>query len=117
MDKLNTDQLILLIIAMKDKYQSQIKNLKTKLGALDNCLTDLNMELVSYDVCNDCDKSIYKILDGNDITDNYNECYFCGSKYCCDCLNNFNRDYFIVGSGKHCCDDCYNFEKKINEIK
>ena len=105
MDKLNNDEMILLIIQLKEKYKEhkeqykkQYDNLETKYRALTKWSES---ELLEYGYCIVCNNNILYTVHRYEYTDvdtNITKCDGCNI-YCCDeCLeiNNDNDEYVCV---------------------
>ena len=116
MDKLSNDQLILIIIQMKKKYENQYNKLERKFNSLKTYLNDDDKKLIYHDTCNFCDNAIYKIFNCEEgcCENNYMDCYTCDKITCMIC---FHKNGWKHINGKYYCEECNNFKTKMNEIK
>ena len=136
MDKLSNDELIKIMIEMKNQYENQYKKLEIKFNSLNKFCLDIDYtcyehHLINYGECNYCNCPIYKVDTINEfdnenvINDNYRDCSGCNKICCRDCLEeNFiktqkidDNEILIVEENKFWCKKCNDFNEKMKELK
>tara|TARA_R110002110_G_scaffold350387_1_gene560392 strand:+ start:43 stop:438 length:396 start_codon:yes stop_codon:yes gene_type:complete len=131
MDKLNSDELLLIMLSMKKQYEEQYKILENKYNSLSTyCNEEDNghntINLLDSGICNCCDKIIYKVLEDNPhdlgcINSNYYNCSGCNKIICDSCIDDENMcsiEYMLNPlPNKFWCINCNNFNIKMKTIK
>jgi len=140
MEKLSNDEMLLIMLEMKKRYEEEYKILETKFRALTKyCNNIMDDEgdilyrhiLMKADKCSFCEGYAYEVkvkerdcnCDDTDdciceiTSDTYFSCYVCGVVFCKECLD--NEDECVIEylpnpiPNKFWCKECYN--KQNNE--
>ena len=115
MDKLNNDEMILIMLSMKKQYEEQYKIMENKFNSLKRfCKEEKNITLLNSGKCNCCDNIIYKICDDDDIEKNYYNCSGCNKVMCFDCNDG---GLLCLHTNKFWCKKCNDFNIKMKELK
>ena len=133
MEKLSNDEMMIIMLEMKKKYEEEYKILETKFGALTNYCKDGIIDdddditychtLMKSDQCVFCEKYVYEVkvkphncdCDNTEecvhqfISDSYRPCYGCGIVFCDECLYNECIIEYIPNPSpnKFWCKECY----------
>ena len=84
MDKLNNDEIILIMLSMKKQYEEQYKIMEDKFNSLEKyCKEEKNITLLNSDNCDYCANVLYKICEDDEIDANYYNCSGCNKVLIC----------------------------------
>ncbi len=128
MDKLGNDELILIMIEMKKRYEKQYKIMENKYNSLNKyCEDEKKVTLLNSGVCDCCNNFIYKICEDNEFDNesyvdyNYQNCSGCDKVICNECYDIEDKcicEHFDNPKpNKWWCRKCYDFNKKMEELK
>lgn len=129
MDKLGNDELILIMIQMKEQYEKQYKIMENKYNSLNKyCVDEKNLTLINSGICDCCNTNvIYSVCDDTEFENecyfenNYEKCYGCNKTICNNCYDKEDKcicEHFDNPKpNKWWCKNCYDFNKKIKELK
>lgn len=128
MDKLGNDELILIMIEMKKRYEKQYKIMENKYNSLNKyCVDEKKITLLNSGVCDCCNNIIYKICEDTEFDNesyfdyNYSNCSGCDKVICNNCYDKEDKciyEHFDNPKpNKWWCRNCYDFNKKMKELK
>ena len=131
MDKLNNDEMILIMLSMKKQYEKQYKIMEDKFNSLSKYCKESREEekhiLTNNDTCSCCNGYTYDVNVIGDVgwmgmnNNNYYNCSGCNKVICDYCIN--NEDFCITEyrdnplPNNFWCKKCDDFNIKMKLLK
>jgi hypothetical protein len=127
MEKLCYDELVLIMISMREQHTNEMKIVEEKYNALsDFCKKRIGCRMLESGTCSCCGEFTHTMCDvredeGGCVCENFVRCSGCNKVICHDCID--NKDFCIKeyidnpNPNKFWCKKCHDFKQKIAELK
>ena len=116
MEKLCYDELVLIIISMREQHTNEMKIVEEKYNALsDFCKKELGCSMIASGTCSCCGKFTHTMCDNDGRGyESFVKCSGCNKVICHDCIIQCKDN---PKSYKRWCKKCHDFKQKIKELK
>ena len=128
MEKLCYDELVLIIISMREQHKNEMKIVEDKYNALSKfCKEEHQITLLETGTCSCCGNITSKICEDTEFEneccfyENFVKCSGCNIVICRECADPSQCIVEVVMSNyipnKFWCKKCHDFKQKIKELK